>query len=57
MKSSFGGSGVVNGNNIKTEVMKIHGFDQGFSLTLPPLSVIYLRCAKELEPDEAQKEN
>ena len=50
----FGGSGVVNGNNIKTEVMKIHGFDQGLSLTLPPLSVIYLRCAKELEPDEAQ---
>ena len=53
----FGGSGVVNGNNIKTEVMKIHGFDQGLSLTLPPLSVIYLRCAKELEPDEVQKEN
>ena len=53
----FGGSGVVNGNNIKTEVMKIHGFDQGLLLTLPPLSVIYLRCAKELEPDEAQKEN
>ena len=53
----FGGSGVVNGNNIKTEVMKIHGFDQGLSLTLPPLSVIYLRCAKELEPDEAQIEN
>ena len=51
----FGGSGVVNGHNIKTEVMKIHGFDQGLSLTLPPLSVIYLRCAKELEPDEAQK--
>ena len=53
----FGGSGVVNGNNIKTEIMKIHGFDQGLSLTLPPLSVIYLRCTKELEPDEAQKEN
>ena len=53
----FGGSGVVNGNNIKTKVMKIHGFDQGLSLTLPPLSVIYLRCTKELEPDEAQKEN
>ena len=51
----FGGSGVVNGNNIKTEVMKIHGFDQGLSLTLPPLSVIYLRCTKELEPDKAQK--
>ena len=32
-------------------------FPIGLSLTLPPLSVIYLRCAKELEPDEAQKEN
>ncbi len=53
----FGGSGAVNGNNIKTKVMKIHGFDQGLSLTLPPLSVIYLRCTKELEPEEAQKEN
>lgn len=51
----FGGSGVVNGKNIKTESMKIHGFDQGLSLTLPPLSVIYLRCTKELEPDEVQK--
>jgi len=50
----FGGSGVVNGKNIKTESMKIHGFDQGLSLTLPPLSVIYLRCTKELEPDEVQ---
>ena len=28
--------------------MKIHGFDQGLSLTLPPLSVIYLRCAKDV---------
>ena len=51
----FGGSGVVNGKNIKTESMKIHGFDQGLSLTLPPLSVIYLRCTTELEPDEVQK--
>ena len=51
----FGGSGVVNGKNIKTESMKIHGFDQGLSLTLPPLSVIYLRCTKELEPDKVQK--
>ena len=53
----FGGSGVVNGNNIKTVNFHYLGFDQGLSLTLPPLSVIYLRCAKELEPDEAQKEN
>ena len=51
----FGGSGVVNGKNIKTESMKIHGFDQGLSLSLPPLSVIYLRCAKELEPEKVQE--
>lgn len=51
----FGGSGVVNGKDIKTEPMKIHGFDQGLSLTLPPLSVIYLRCTKELEPEKVQK--
>lgn len=51
----FGGSGVVNGKNIKTEPMKIHGFDQGLSLTLPPLSVIYLRCTKELEPEKVQE--
>lgn len=31
----FGGSGVVNGNNIKTEVMKIHGFDQGLHSPSP----------------------
>lgn len=31
----FGGSGVVNGNNIKTEVMKIHGFDQDFRSLSP----------------------
>lgn len=51
----FGGSGVQNGRDIKTEVMKIHGFDQGLTLTLPPLSVIYLRCAKEIEPEKAEK--
>ena len=51
----FGGSGAVNGKNIKTEPMKIHGFDQGLSLTLPPLSVIYLRCTKELEPEKVQE--
>lgn len=48
----FGGSGVSNGKGIKPTPMKIHGCNQGLSLTLPPLGVIYLKCVKELEPEE-----
>lgn len=42
--AEFGGSGVVNGNEIRPVPMKIHGCNQGLSLTLPPMSVIYLKC-------------
>lgn len=45
----FGGTGVSNGKGIKTEHMKIHGCNQGLSLTLPPLGVIYLKCMQELD--------
>ena len=47
--SRFGGSGVSNGIDIKPELMKIHGCNQGLSLTLPPLGVIYLKRTKLLE--------
>lgn len=47
----FGGTGVSNGSDIKPEIMKIHGCDQGLALTLPPMSVIYLKCTGELPPD------
>ena len=46
----YGGTGVSNGSEIIPEMMKIHGYNQGLPLTLPPLGVIYLKCTGELEP-------
>ncbi len=43
----FGGTGVTNGSKIEPVEMKIHGCDQGLCLSLPPMSVIYLKCCKE----------
>ena len=40
----FGGSGVGNGTGIEPVLMKIHGCNQGLSLILPPMGVIYLKC-------------
>ena len=45
----YGGSGISNGTGILSQGRKIHGCEQGVSLTLPPLSVIYLKCTQELE--------
>ena len=43
----FGGSGIVNGDEIRPVPRKIHGCNQGLPLTLPPMGVIYLKCAGE----------
>lgn len=43
-RAEFGGSGVNNGSEIRPVPMKIHGCNQGLPLTLPPMSVIYLKC-------------
>lgn len=48
----YGGTGVSNTGTLTTVPMKIHGYKQGLSLTLPPLGVIYLKCTKELENPE-----
>ncbi len=42
--TEFGGSGVTE-KSFKTEKTAIHGFDQCISMTLAPLSVIYLKYA------------
>ena len=42
--AEFGGSGMTNGKGIEPIPMKIHGYNQGLELTLPPLGVIYLKC-------------
>ena len=42
--TEFGGSGVTE-KSFKTEKISMHGFDQCISMTLAPLSVIYLKFA------------
>ena len=48
----FGGTGVSNGHRLSTERMRIHGYNQGLVLTLPPMSVIYLKCVEQLKPED-----
>ena len=54
--TEFGGTGVSNTGTLTTVPMKIHGYKQGLSLTLPPLGVIYLKCTTELENPEGNTE-
>ncbi|NLJ30215.1 MAG: 1,4-alpha-glucan branching protein GlgB [Clostridiales bacterium] len=42
----YGGSGITNGNSINTQAQPMHGYEQSISLTLPPLSVIFLKCRR-----------
>lgn len=54
----FGGCGVTNGNSIKAEDEPMHGYDQSLVLTLPPMSVIYLKCVrKKTKRSAADKES
>ncbi len=46
--AEYGGSGLLNGRGLRSEPMKIHGCNQGLSLALPPMGVIYLKCVQEL---------
>ncbi len=46
-KEEFGGSGVFNGDAIKTKKEPIHGYDQSISIDLAPLSVSYYKCVKK----------
>lgn len=43
----FGGCGVTNGGNIKTDDVPMHGYEQSVCLTLPPMSVIFLKCIRK----------
>lgn len=54
----FGGSGITNGTNIKSEDEPMHGYEQSISLNLPPMSVIYLKCVrKKVLSKKKQKED
>lgn len=39
----FGGEGKGNKGKLKTESIKMHGFEQSISLDLPPMSAIYIK--------------
>ena len=44
--TEFGGGGVTNGDTIKSVPEPMHGFENSISLTLPAMSVIYLKCRR-----------
>jgi 1,4-alpha-glucan branching enzyme len=45
----YGGEGVSNGNDIRSEQKPMHGYEQSIELTLPPMSVIFLRCRRKIK--------
>ena len=47
----FGGTGMLNGKGIKSEKRRIHGYEHGLCLKLPPLGVIYLKCTEEFKEE------
>ena len=53
--ASFGGQGVTNGKNIKTEDIPMHGCEQSVTLTLPGNTVFFLECTRKT-PKPAPKE-
>jgi len=46
-RAEFGGSGITNGSSIHSSAKPMHGFEQSVELTLPPLSVIFLKCRRK----------
>ena len=44
----FGGGGVTNGDTIKSVPEPMHGFEDSISLTLPAMSVLYLKCRRRI---------
>nr|WP_319487411.1 1,4-alpha-glucan branching protein GlgB [uncultured Caproiciproducens sp.] len=46
-RAEFGGSGITNGSDIRSSKKPMHGFEQSIELTLPPLSVIFLKCRRK----------
>jgi 1,4-alpha-glucan branching enzyme len=43
----YGGSDVTNGPVLQTEPQRVHGLEQSFELTLPPLGALILRHGGE----------
>ncbi len=56
-RREFGGKGITNGDTIRTQRVPMHGYEQSVSLTLPAMSVIFLKCRRRrprrAKPDAA----
>ena len=51
----FGGGGVTNGGTIRSVPEPMHGFEDSISLTLPAMSVLYLKCRRRIPHKKAVK--
>ena len=51
--AEFGGGGVTNGDTIKSMPEPMHGFENSISLTLPAMSVLYLKCRRKAPQKKA----
>ena len=54
-RKEFGGGGVQNGDSIRTSPQPMHGYEQSISLTLPAMSVLFLRCKRRM-PNRSGKQ-
>lgn len=43
----FGGSGLLNDKEIKSQKVEMHGYEQSISVDLAPLSVCFIKCKKK----------
>ena len=44
---AYGGSGFTNGTNIRSKKKKCHDLPDSITITIPPMSVLYLKCVKK----------
>jgi 1,4-alpha-glucan branching enzyme len=51
----FGGNGISNGDSISTLSQPMHGYEQCVSLTLPPMSVLFITCKRRKNQKTAKK--
>ena len=52
--TEYGGQGVTNGDKIKSEDIPMHGQQQSLELTIPAMSVIYLKLVRKKPVKKAQ---
>ena len=54
-RTEYGGSGVTNGDSIPAQPKPMHGCEQSIGLTLPAMSVIFLKCKRRRPQRRAKR--